>query len=56
MLKDAANASRREDFRTARKLVPKMSFEDYVRWLSKITRLFPESKSREFVPYRKILL
>ena len=56
MLKDAADASRREDFRIGRKLVTKMSFEDYVRWLSKITRLFPEAKSREFIPYRKVLL
>ncbi|OGR82597.1 MAG: hypothetical protein A2901_00660 [Elusimicrobia bacterium RIFCSPLOWO2_01_FULL_54_10] len=56
MLEDAADKTRRDDFRASRKLSPKMSFEEYIHWLSKITSIFPETKPRKFVAYRKVLL
>ncbi len=56
MLADADNLDRREDFRIARKLAPKRSFEEYIHWLSKVTSLFPEPSPKKFVRYKKDLL
>lgn len=56
MLADARDPKRREDFRKVRALAPKMTFEEYVLWLTQITGLFPEQKPRKFVEYKRALL
>ena len=55
MLEEAADVRRREDFRKARELMRKMTFEQYLRWLTEMTRLFPR-EPRKPVEYKKVLL
>ena len=56
MLADAKDPKRRQDFRTARALAPRLTFEEYLVWLTQFTELFPERKPRKFVEYRRSLL
>ena len=55
LLEDAADPQRREDFRKARELLRKMTFEEYVRWLTEMSRIFP-AEPRKPVEYKNVLL
>lgn len=54
MLKDALDKGRRYDFRKARIVKSKMSFEEYVSWLNELQSVLPKIKQREFIRYKNV--
>ena len=56
MLEDGRSLKRRTDFRMAREVATRRSFEEYLHWLTETTSAFPEPARREFVVYRNTLL
>ena len=56
ILEDAADPKRREDFRKLRELKPRVTFEEYVSWLTQIHALFPPPPRRYFKEYKNVLI
>lgn len=54
MLEDGRNKKRMMDFRKAKSSSRKMSFEEYIAWLTEMQKINPVKTGKKFVVYKNI--